>query len=506
MRLSWISLVLFAAAAAASWPATAQSTGLQAQQACLARHNGALVPGRLTDRGCNIAWEDIEVAATSYEPLAMDGRWGRPHPDGASQQVGNEPRGPTGLCRALHEGAVMPGKYHGGECLVGFRGRVLSAPVFEVLLSGGSGGIGGTLAGGSAGGGAGGGVPPPVSQETCAREGGACTVRGHRIVAYGAGDRYLARAVQGRIDCSNARFGDPAPGQAKQCVVGRHEVGGGSADGVPVGDAWRACADEGGECRLSGPHTMRYGAAGRYLYKVADGSQRCSNDAFGRDPAPNARKQCAVQEPVPLGVALAAAGGQGGPGVGSGYGGGYGGGQGAGDLGWSRCGDERAGGCRWSPPGARLVRYGEGDRWFLRLATGSQLECRNDAHGDPSPGRGKACEAGSHRGLDVSGLELVGRWRHCANENGSCQVGDGPRLVRYGSADAWSARLVTGTQACSNAGFQGDPAPNRPKLCEVEEPLSRAETDRAREGRFAGLQRQPVLGGSVGVIRLGAPR
>jgi hypothetical protein len=66
-----------------------------------------------------------------------------------------------------------------------------------------------------------------------------------------------------------------------------------------------------------------------------------------------------------------------------------------------------------------------------------------------------------------------GDWRFCAPEGAVCQV-DGPATVRFGVDGRYAFRTVTGPIACTLDEF-GDPAPHRPKGCEV-----------SREGRRQG--------------------
>jgi hypothetical protein len=51
--------------------------------------------------------------------------------------------------------------------------------------------------------------------------------------------------------------------------------------------------------------------------------------------------------------------------------------------GWVACAGEDQ---YCSVPGTRMVRYGAGDRWSMKLAT-RQIRCSNEVFGDPAPGR-----------------------------------------------------------------------------------------------------------------------
>jgi hypothetical protein len=98
-------------------------------------------------------------------------------------------------------------------------------------------------------------------------------------VYYGAGDRWFSRgAVTGSVSCSNATFGDPAPGVAKSCYY----------------VAAKKCADERGTCTVAAgaTATVLYGGNGRFhLRSGASGAVACSNATFG-DPIPGVRKAC----------------------------------------------------------------------------------------------------------------------------------------------------------------------------------------------------------------------
>jgi hypothetical protein len=118
----------------------------------------------------------------------------------------------------------------------------------------------------------------------CAREGGTCTFTGTQQVRYGANGLYAYKTLSSRTACTNAVFGDPAPGVAKQCDFGSTSSSTGS---------WSVCASEGAVCAFTGTKQVRYGANGSYTYKTLSGSTACTNAVFG-DPAPGVAKQCAI--------------------------------------------------------------------------------------------------------------------------------------------------------------------------------------------------------------------
>ena len=118
----------------------------------------------------------------------------------------------------------------------------------------------------------------------CAREGGTCSFSGTQQVRYGANGLYAYRTLSGGTACTNAVFGDPAPGFAKQCDTGATSTSTGT---------WTYCANEGGTCAFTGTQQVRYGGNGSYTYKTLSGGTACTNAVFG-DPAPGVAKQCSI--------------------------------------------------------------------------------------------------------------------------------------------------------------------------------------------------------------------
>jgi hypothetical protein len=135
----------------------------------------------------------------------------------------------------------------------------------------------------------------------CASEGDTCRVPASTQVRYGAGGRYASRSAGAPLACTNAVFGDPVPGTAKQCEYlapgSSTTTAGAGAAGTLV---WQRCADEGGNCQPGAGALVRYGVEGRHAYRdVAPGQALgCVNDNFGGDPALNQRKACDVLRPV----------------------------------------------------------------------------------------------------------------------------------------------------------------------------------------------------------------
>lgn len=138
----------------------------------------------------------------------------------------------------------------------------------------------------------------------CARENETCRLPGAATVRYGVNGRYrYAESRGGSVRCDNRTFGDPAPREHKACEYRRSGGGwpgsGGGSGGWPgggPGGGWTICADEQGYCRFNGRRSVWYGADdGRHVVREFRDGVSCTNDAFGRDPAPRTPKRCAIQ-------------------------------------------------------------------------------------------------------------------------------------------------------------------------------------------------------------------
>ena len=119
----------------------------------------------------------------------------------------------------------------------------------------------------------------------CANEGGVCNLpRGtQHNVAYGADDKYYFRNYQNidKIDCTNANFGDPAPGVAKKCYSRPNPEFLIQGDGTPYG--FVKCSDENGQCTSKCPGDILYGADGSFVSGFIEAGEtiRCTNNVFG---------------------------------------------------------------------------------------------------------------------------------------------------------------------------------------------------------------------------------
>ena len=123
----------------------------------------------------------------------------------------------------------------------------------------------------------------------CAAEGGTCRVKGNGSVRFGDGRNFKTMNVNGEIPCNAGVFGDPARGVTKHCEVQAVKYNdGGSSSG------WSQCAREGERCNFGGVAQVRYGAAGRYVYRDGTNGVTCASNYFGNDPYPGKAKICEI--------------------------------------------------------------------------------------------------------------------------------------------------------------------------------------------------------------------
>lgn len=254
------------------------------------------------------------------------------------------------------------------------------------------------------------------------------------------------------------------PSQSTFLATGRmRALAAGAATGIAVLLApqpsraqsdWTGCADEGEMCRVNGQALVRFGTDGRYTFRVVNGRVMCDTESFG-DPAPQQRKGCDVSygwraDERYRGWREAGARGR---------------------DGWILCANEGEV-CR--VPRAARVRYGANGRYAFANADDA-VACDNRVFGDPLAGVAKQCEYlevadGSGRGggpvFDERQTPTSLAWDSCAPEGRRCNVRS-DTVVRYGAAGRYQYREVSGSIACSNDAFGGDPAPSQLKRCEA---------------------------------------
>ena len=186
-------------------------------------------------------------------------------------------------------------------------------------------------------------------------ENGDFNLSSEKTVRYGANGNYTYKILSGNQTCSNATFGtDPAPGVPKTCF----ECGTSALPPTANCNNWRAIVNENGTLNLVNQQTIRYGADGRYTYKVLGGNQTCSNATFGTDPAPGVPKTC------------------------------YECGEGTSCETWGKLGNEND---KFNLISTKTVRYGANGSYIYKVLRGNQT-CSNATFGrDPAPGVRKAC-------------------------------------------------------------------------------------------------------------------
>lgn len=106
-----------------------------------------------------------------------------------------------------------------------------------------------------------------------------------RPVAYGANGKFAYRVLSGTVSCENDTFGDPIGGVQKACYV------------FDSGYQYFGAEDETLVFPAASRCTMTYtsglgGASIVRQFLSSDSPVKCSNEAFGTDPAPQERKYC----------------------------------------------------------------------------------------------------------------------------------------------------------------------------------------------------------------------
>ena len=244
----------------------------------------------------------------------------------------------------------------------------------------------------------------------CGSEHGTCVMNntGHNLVRYGAKQSFFTVETQGtnRIGCNNGVFGDPSYGDGKFCEY---------MAAPPETDTFSPCAREGQMCDLPDvPRRVRYGAGGKWVYKIASGLFPCNNDRFG-DIASGLTKSCEYSAtPYKLGTGAA----------------------------FRDCGTEDSGVCQVGEgTDPVLVRYGIGTTWRYSLGTTAGVQCNNATFGDPAHGQTKFCQVVA---LPPQITTVVGRWKKA----GDCQ--NCSTLSRQVQVGISGSRSTTVTNSLTN--------------------------------------------------------
>ena len=213
---------------------------------------------------------------------------------------------------------------------------------------------------------------------------------------------------------------------------------------APAQAQWQRCASQDEVCRFRGEALVRYGAQGRYEYRVARNRILCDVKDFGSDPARGVLKQCAYNYDLSQRDAGRS-------------------------RGWTQCAREDEY-CR--VPGSARVRYGVGNRYVYRNVSGG-VQCSYRIFGDPAKGEHKTCayQAGGRDEVDTGrpvggGGGGGGGWEYCGSEGGYCAF-RGPAEVRYGVNGRFVVRRAVNGMPCSLSAFGEDPARGQQKQCFV---------------------------------------
>lgn len=204
----------------------------------------------------------------------------------------------------------------------------------------------------------------------------------------------------------------------------------------PANATWTSCATEGGVCTVPATAVVRYGANGAYTYKTVTDSIGCNNAQWG-DPIFGIVKACAYTGAGATGTPAPSAG-------------------------WVACADE-GGVC--NVPGPSNVRYGANGTYFYKVVS-SSVACGNGAWGDPIFGVVKACayESSAATPAPTPPPASGTGWVTCAPEGGVCAF-SGTRNARFGANGVHFYKTVTGSIACNNAAWGGDPIIGIAKSC-----------------------------------------
>jgi hypothetical protein len=235
-------------------------------------------------------------------------------------------------------------------------------------------------------------------------------------------------------------YGEARP-VANQLDIGAYEATGDVANATAV--TWTTCAAEGATCSFSGTREVRFGANGIYTSKIITGTTPCTSAVFG-DPIHGVAKTCSYSSSTTVAPTVTAS-----------------------SSSWIACAGEGST-CTFS--GTREVRYGAGTSFVTKIFTGSVF-CSNTMFGDPAHGQLKTCSYSS----DLATTSSTGTtatvssdgWTACAIEGGVCSL-SGTHQIRYGANGYYLTKTVTGSIACTNTAFGGDPAYRQVKSCSYQ--------------------------------------
>ena len=227
---------------------------------------------------------------------------------------------------------------------------------------------------------------------------------------------------------------------------------------------WTTVANEYQQFSVSGTKTVRYGAGSSWVQKSLSGTQTCSNQTFGKDPAYGLAKVCQVGTTTTSTSGTTSTSTT--PTTST-----------TTTTTWSTVANEYA---SFSLSGTKTVRYGAGSSWIQKALAGTQY-CSNETFGsDPARGVAKICQVattttststGTTSGTTTGSTSTTtttptATWSTVATEYASFSLSS-TKTVRYGAGSSWIEKSLSGTQSCTNETFGNDPAYGLAKVCQV---------------------------------------
>lgn len=206
--------------------------------------------------------------------------------------------------------------------------------------------------------------------------------------------------------------------------------------------SWVNAASENQSFTVNEPTLVRYGARNNWVQRTVNGSVKCTNSFFGRDPLYGVRKTCQIPSKTDTARAQATVD----------------------QSKWVKAVNEHE---SFRVLALTEVRYGVGNNWIQRNLNGA-ISCTNSFFGrDPAPGVFKSCEIPSKASTPVAPSLVPVGWAKAVDENQTFSV-KGPAEVRYGVGNNWIQRTnLNGTVSCTNSFFGRDPAQGIVKSCQV---------------------------------------
>lgn len=108
---------------------------------CRASYQGGMHPGKIVDGNCNIGWGGEEVRLPRYQVLVSNSQRYRWFPANYGSFPTNAVDGgfENGqrlfICQANWNGGVHPGKVFAGNCNIGYGGKEIAIPNYNILVA-----------------------------------------------------------------------------------------------------------------------------------------------------------------------------------------------------------------------------------------------------------------------------------------------------------------------------------------------------------------------------------